>query len=69
MAGEGHHPSAVLDYITPEEIARRLRMGRKTVYRRLLQPDSGLPYHQIGRRKLVGRRAFEAWLNGRAVGQ
>lgn len=57
------------DYITAEEIARRVGVCEKTVYGRLLQPGSGLPYHQIGRRKIVGRRAFDAWLNGEVAGR
>lgn len=51
-------------YMTPKEIAKVLHMSERTVYGRVLQPGSGLPYHQIGRRKVVGREAFHRWLNG-----
>lgn len=54
------------ELITPAEIAKRLHVGRATVYGRLLNsasPDA-LPFHQIGRCKKVSRRAFERWLHG-----
>lgn len=56
------------DYITPAEIAKILKRGRATVYSRLLRPGpDSIPYHQIGRSKLVGREAFFRWLNSDAA--
>lgn len=52
------------DYLTPADIARRLRVGRATVRAQLLVPGSGLVYHRVGRRYIVGREAFDRWLNG-----
>lgn len=51
-------------YLTPDDIARLLNMSRETVYRCVLTPTSGLVYHRVGRRWLVGREAFGMWLNG-----
>lgn len=52
------------EWLTPGDIARRLRVGRATVHAQLLVPGSGLLYHRVGRRWIVGRAAFERWLNG-----
>ena len=54
-------------YITPSEIARILGVSRATVYGRVLAPGSGLPVHRLGRRRVVSRRAFFAWFEGRAT--
>lgn len=49
------------DYLTASDIAHALGCSRRTVYARILTPDSGLPYLELGRRKLVARSAFERW--------
>jgi excisionase family DNA binding protein len=54
------------EYITPAEIARILGVSRATVYGRVLAPGSGLPVHRLGRRRVVSRRAFFRWFEGRS---
>jgi len=51
-------------YITPAEMARVMGVSRSTVYSRVLTPESGLPVHYLGRRRVVSRRAFYAWFDG-----
>ncbi|MDA8263321.1 MAG: helix-turn-helix domain-containing protein [Actinomycetota bacterium] len=52
-------------YITPAEIASIMGVSRATVYSRVLCKGSGLPVHYLGRRRVVSRRAFFAWFEGR----
>lgn len=69
MPGEDDHPSAP-EYITADEIARRMGVSRSTVYDHVLRDPSpgALPYHQLGRVKKVSRAVFERWWNGEVSG-
>lgn len=57
------------EFITAREIARAMGVSRTTVYERILQPGSGLHYHQLGTRRVVSRRAFALWFHGEGVEQ
>lgn len=69
---DGHmdrETKAAPEHITPTEMAKALGVGVKAVYTHVLTPQSGLLYHQVGHRKVVGRAAFFAWLNGQGPKQ
>lgn len=60
-------PSADDEYLTTEEVARRLRVHPTTILRRLGALDdadsSRIPAVRVGRVWRIPRREFEEWLN------
>jgi excisionase family DNA binding protein len=48
------------EVVTPGEVAQRLHLGLRSVYAGL---EAGqLPGHRVGRKWIIPRVAFEAWL-------
>jgi excisionase family DNA binding protein len=54
--------TAALTY-TVDEVAQLLRLSRGAAYERVR--DGSIPAERVGRRWLIPRRRFHAWLDGR----
>ena len=61
------NPSADDEYLTTDEVARRLRVHQTTILRRLGTADdadgSRIPAVRVGRVWRIPRREFEEWLS------
>ena len=50
---------------TVDEVAHLLNLSRGITYQRVR--DGAIPAERVGRRWLIPRKRFHAWLDGRAV--
>lgn len=62
-------PHADPDFYELTEVARRLGMSRRTVVEHIKAGTFPLPVLHVGRRRVVGRVAFERAMAGEYAGQ
>ena len=54
------------EWLTPDEIAKKLKFNRKRVYR--MVKSEGLPALRLGRDIRINSMELDKWLDSRAVG-
>lgn len=55
----------VKEFLSPDEMAKLLSLGRTTSYKILR--DGEIKSYKIGRRRIIARRDIEAWLEQQRV--
>lgn len=59
-------PQIPEEFYTVQEVAELLRVEKHAIYRYI--KDYGLPHVQIGRRFLINKVAFRAWISENGAG-